>query len=141
MPQANPMVKGTTKSPQSSARASDTVLGEKINALTSLLARVRELIRDWGTRSAAQEDSAALAGASYYHELCRWLDEEMARVQREIHAKGGAVDAKPLQDARDELRVILAFSPADLLKARADTRSGRVVTLDEMRRELQSRGR
>ena len=115
-------------------------MAEKINALTSLFARTRELIADWGKRSATEDDAAALACANYYHELCRWLDQSMSCVEGEIQSTGVAVDLTPLREARDELRVILGFKPADLIKGRADARGGRVITLDEMRRELQGRG-
>ena len=115
------------------------VLQEKVKALTKLYSGVQQLIKRWGLESEFGQEAVLLAGAQYYHELCRWLDEGMRGVEQEIISSGAPVELKPLQDARDELRVILAFKPEDLVKGRADARTGRVITLDEMRRELQDR--
>jgi hypothetical protein len=111
---------------------------ERLRAVLAIYQRINELMGDWSTRSVAESDASMTAVVYFYHDVCRDLDAQMAAVERDVKESNLGIDLEALRNAREHIFIVLACDPVKLLQAERDIKEGRVVTLEQMRRELRN---
>lgn len=113
-----------------------TVLTERMRLVMGMYEQMRQLLMDWNRAAEKVPDEVMIAVAHCYQDMCRDLAKRVEDLKRD--AEGFPIDTEALIEARHHLKVVDAFSPEESVKAVAEIRAGRFITLEQMRHELRN---
>jgi len=115
------------------------VFQERVRVLTTLYETLNGLMRGWAERAEGFPDGVQVAVTRQYQAFSADLFARVAEARRD--GETGGMDASALQDAYDHLRAMQMFDAERVIASIRDVEEGRVISLEQARRELQGQPR